>query len=175
MESRTTSKQIRTACHELVESLRAAGERVVLAESCTAGLIAASIAQIPGASDILCGSAVTYRNDTKARWLQVRNRDIEQYTAVSKQVAEQMLVGVLDATPEADLAAAITGHLGPNAPGEQDGEVFLATARRGEPTPQIEVVRVKLRSIARVARQREATMVAIQRLLERELRCDDAI
>jgi nicotinamide-nucleotide amidase len=70
---------------------------------------------------------------------------------------------------EADLAAAITGHLGPNAPTEQDGEVFVATGRREASSQQIEVVRFKLRATARVARQREATLVAIKRVLHREL------
>ncbi len=113
---------------ELVDALKVAETRLVLAESCTGGLIAAELASIPGVSQWLCGSAVTYRENTKIRWLDVSAESIAQQTAVSEQVAREMAIGVLKQTPEADLSAAITGHLGPNAPPGQDGLIFIGIA-----------------------------------------------
>ena len=93
----------------LVERLAENNVRVVFAESCTGGLVAATLAEVPGVSEFLCGSAVTYREDTKCEWLGVSADDIARHSAVSESVAGQMAIGVLERTPEADLAASITG------------------------------------------------------------------
>ena len=58
--------------------------------------------------------------------------------AVSAQVAGQMALAILEKTPEATLAAAITGHLGPGAPADQDGQVFMAVARRRPATKMVQ-------------------------------------
>lgn len=115
----------------VVEALRARKVRLVLAESCTAGLVAAILARVPGVSESLCGSAVVYQVETKARWLGVARRLLESPGPVSREVAVEMANGVLETTPQADVSAAITGHLGPNAPDGQDGLVFMAFAERG--------------------------------------------
>ena len=117
----------------LAELLERSTTRVVFAESCTGGLVSASLARVPGISEFHCGSAVVYRLDTKTRWLGVSDEMLCDVGAVSAPVAQAMAVGVLERTPEAELSAAITGHLGPNAPADQDGLVFIALARR---TPQ---------------------------------------
>jgi PncC family amidohydrolase len=106
--------------------------RLVLAESCTAGLVAATLARIAGISEWLCGSAVVYRLDTKHQWLDVPNALFHPPGpgVVSREVAEAMARGVLAHTPEAQIAAAITGHLGPNAPDDQDGLIGMAVARK---------------------------------------------
>lgn len=102
--------------------------KVVFAESCTAGRIAATLSKIPGISASLCGSFVTYRNASKNQWLDVRQDDLNspQIGPVSETVARQMAIGALDSTPEADVAVSITGHLGPNAPEELDGVAYSA-------------------------------------------------
>lgn len=105
-------------------------ERVVFAESCTAGLAAAALASVPGISQCLCGSLVTYREASKAAWLGVDAKLIAEFTAVSRQVTAAMARGALQRTIEADWAAAVTGHLGPGAPTEADGRVYVAVARR---------------------------------------------
>ncbi len=138
----------------------------MLAESCTAGLIAASLARIPGISEVLCGSAVTYRDDTKARWLRVGRTALRNAGAVSSQVAQQMAAGALAVTPEADLSAAITGHLGPAAPPGMDGLVYVAVGQRGKSHPVLSVARKQLAAGTRLARQREATLLVVQELLK---------
>jgi PncC family amidohydrolase len=106
--------------------------RVVFAESCTGGLIAATLAQNPGISEFLCGSAVVYRNATKMSWLGVRGSILDDPGTgpVSPQCAEAMARGALARTPEAQIALAIAGHLGPNAPVGLDGLVHIAIVHR---------------------------------------------
>ena len=59
---------LKKIAHDVAACLRSQPRRIVFAESCTGGLVAATLA-IPGISDSLCGSAVVYRLDTKTRWL----------------------------------------------------------------------------------------------------------
>jgi nicotinamide-nucleotide amidase len=124
----------------LAEELRARGLRIVFAESCTAGLLSATLSRIPGISEFLCGSAVTYRNGTKSAWLDVSASDLgdPEIGPVSRTVAEQMCRGVLATTPEADVAASITGHLGPDAPPELDGIAYVAVLLREEDDPTVQ-------------------------------------
>ena len=161
---------------QVSEQLKAKRLRIVLAESCTAGLLAATLGQIPGISESLCGSAVTYRNATKAGWLGVDTKllDDPAITAVSDPVARQMARGILMMTPEADLAVSVTGHLGPDAPTDQDGLVFVGIAQRKQSEQDIIVHRIELESSypqqqernvsLRVARQ-EALVQTIMKLL----------
>ncbi len=112
--------------------LKTTKTRVVFAESCTAGLISATLSRVPGISEYHCGSAVVYRLDTKSRWLGIDPGLLVDPGPgpVSDDVARLMAVGVLERTPEATFSAAITGHLGPNAPNHQDGLVFIGVAHR---------------------------------------------
>lgn len=126
MDRRDLTSQAR----RLVKLLREQERRVVFAESCTGGLVAATMTGSAGISENFCGSAVVYRVDTKARWLGVPRDILDNPGPVSRQVAEAMAAGVLENTPESDLAAAITGHLGPDAPPHQDGLVYVAIASR---------------------------------------------
>lgn len=114
----------------VAQALAQQNKRIVFAESCTAGLIAATLGRVPGVSENLCGSAVVYRLDTKAKWLDVPEPMLINPGAVSELVALAMAHGALTHTPEADLAAAVTGHLGPNAPESQDGLVFMSLVDR---------------------------------------------
>jgi nicotinamide-nucleotide amidase len=123
-------RELTALAGRVVEQLRARNARLVLAESCTAGLAAAILARIPGVSEFLCGSAVVYQPETKARWLHVSRESLRDPGPVSREVASQMAKGALEMTPQADLSAAITGHLGPGAPPSQDGLIFLAFAAR---------------------------------------------
>lgn len=124
---------------EVAHLLMAQRTRIVFAESCTAGLISAVLARVPGISEFHCGSAVVYRLETKSRWLGVPEALLVDPGPVSEAVARAMAVGVLDRTPEATVAAAITGHLGPGAPPEQDGLIYIGLARRDLDGPQIRV------------------------------------
>ena len=143
---------------ELAELLKSTSQRVVFAESCTAGYVAATLAAIPGASDFLCGSMAAYRNSSKEAWLNVRREDILSHTHVSETVAIQMALGVLHQTPEADVAVSITGHFGPAAPHGLDGVVFIATAFRHEDQLSLHnVIQRQLRGEGRLIRREEAT------------------
>jgi PncC family amidohydrolase len=154
----------------LARSLAELSVKVVFAESCTGGLIAASLAQVPGISDWLCGSAVTYRNDTKQQWLGVSGAKLIRPGAVSAVVAREMAVGVLDMTPEAEWSASVTGHLGPDAPRPLDGVIYVGIARRHHASSDMASVQVKatrhvLATEKRVPRQREAAALVMRQLL----------
>jgi nicotinamide-nucleotide amidase len=119
------------AATRLADQLRRKNVRIVFAESCTAGLVSAALATVPGISAWLCGSAVTYQDETKAGWLGVAPDELEEFTAVSAEVATSMARGVLKMTPKADLAVSVTGHLGPGSPPDSDGVIFIGTAFQG--------------------------------------------
>ncbi len=152
----------------LAESLARKQLKIVFAESCTGGLISAALAGVPGISEWLCGSAVTYRSPTKVAWLGVDAAQIAEHTAVCGRVALQMALGVLEKTPEADIALSITGHLGPAAPQEMDGLVFVGIAKRGKKVSlATDVVRSVLTTEGRLVRQREAASLVLLTALER--------
>ena len=158
-------KKIEEITQSLARTLAARNVRVVFAESCTAGLAAATLAIVPGISNFLCGSAVTYHERTKQDWLGVSADDLAQFTAVSEPVARQMAAGVLANTIEADYSAAITGHLGPDAPAEQDGLVYIALASRKSGAVQVRKVdRLFLQTSTRGERQHEAAATLLNRL-----------
>jgi nicotinamide-nucleotide amidase len=123
-------RELTALAGRVVGQLRARRTQIVLAESCTGGLAAATLARIPGVSEVLCGSAVVYQVETKARWLQVSRELLDHPGPVSREVAAAMAAGVLTSTPRADVSAAVTGHLGPGAPPAQDGLAYLAFAVR---------------------------------------------
>lgn len=97
----------------LGELLRERELTVSCAESCTGGNLAHRITQAPGSSAYFLGSVVSYANDVKAEVLHVSRRDIAQYGAVSKQVAESMAKGVA-ALMRTDCAISTTGIAGPD-------------------------------------------------------------
>lgn len=101
--------------------------KLVLAESCTAGLAAAALGGVPGGSAWLCGSAVVYRTETKVAWLKVDppHFDKPEPDSVGPRTSEALAEALLKHTPEAEIAAAISGHLGPDAPPELDGRIFI--------------------------------------------------
>ena len=117
---------------QLFLALEQTGDVLVLAESCTAGLIAATLARVPGMSRRLAGSFVVYQIDSKVAWLGVSAEMIQQHDVVSREVAESMATQALEHTPYATIAMSITGHLGPDAPVALDGVAWLAIARRGK-------------------------------------------
>lgn len=147
----------------IVHRLIAANQRVVFAESCTGGALAAELSSVPGASAVFCGSAVTYRQATKQAWIDVRPETLGQHSAESAETTREMALGVLKRTPEADYAIAVTGHYGPNAPPSLDGVVFVCIGQR----TGIELVvccehRWPLVSIERPSRRQET----VERVLE---------
>jgi nicotinamide-nucleotide amidase len=116
---------------EVVEANRKAGRRVAVAESCTGGLVAAAITEIPGASEMFEAAFVTYSNAAKIGQLKVSEELVETFGAVSVAVAWAMARGALLAS-EADVAVAITGIAGPGggSPSKPVGTVVFARAER---------------------------------------------
>lgn len=113
--------------------LHEAHVRLVLAESCTAGGVASALSVVPGISNHLCGSFVIYRNESKAQWLGVDRRllDDPAIGPVSREVTLLLARATLEHTSEADVGAAVTGHVGPGVEDAQlDGRVFFALTRR---------------------------------------------
>ena len=96
----------------IYEKLKSSGLTVSTAESCTGGNIAHRLTLIPGISDCFKGTVVAYHNELKINMLGVSAQDIEQYGAVSSQVATQMAEGARKVM-QTDLAVATTGIAGP--------------------------------------------------------------
>ncbi len=122
------SRQGETLAARVVALLKEHGKTVATAESCTGGLIAAALTDIPGSSAVIGTGVVSYSNDCKQRLLEVSEDTIQQYGVVSAPVATQMARGVRRAAA-ADVAVAVTGEAGPVASGQQPvGTVFIGLA-----------------------------------------------
>lgn len=115
---------------QLTNRLRQAALCLRTAESCTAGAIAARMARMPGASDVLAGGMVVYANELKQQWLQVPAALLEQHGAVSQAVVEAMAQGGCD---DHCVCVAVSGIAGPGGGSEQKpvGTVWLAVALPG--------------------------------------------
>ena len=127
----------RLVASKLIRLLKDKKHQLVLAESCTAGLAAATIAGVPGASSVLVGSSVVYQVPTKKQWLGISDQHFNDFDVVSGETSQAMAGGILKGTSWATIAAAITGHLGPEAPLELDGIAWATVAfRSAEHRPQ---------------------------------------
>ncbi|MBI3323853.1 MAG: competence/damage-inducible protein A [Candidatus Omnitrophica bacterium] len=111
--------------HRLVQQ----GKTLALAESCTGGLVADRLTNVPGSSRYLLMSVVAYENGVKARWLGVPRRALERFGAVSEPVAKAMAQGARGACG-ADIGIGITGIAGPtgSTPKKPVGLVYMALA-----------------------------------------------
>lgn len=127
------------------DQLEHAAAQIVLAESCTAGRVAAVLGELPGISNVLCGSFVVYRNTSKTAWLDISALALADPTVgpVSAEVTERLALAILDRTPEARFGFSITGHLGPGAPPSLDGTVFCCFVERGRES-EVRVDRLQL-------------------------------
>jgi len=119
----------------VLDACRQAGLRVATAESCTGGLVAGLLTEVPGSSDVLDRGFITYANRAKVEMLGVREDSLLRFGAVSEIVAREMAEGALERAG-VDLAVAITGIAGPGGgtPEKPVGLVHFACARRGFPT-----------------------------------------
>ena len=116
----------------LIELCRAKQLRVAAAESCTGGLLAATLTEIAGSSDVFDRGFVTYSNEAKQTMLGVAPATLASHGAVSRETAEAMAKGALVHAP-VDLAVSITGIAGPGGAvaGKPVGLVHFAAASRG--------------------------------------------
>lgn len=109
------------------------GLMLATAESCTGGLVAAALTDLPGSSEIVERGFVTYSNEAKSEMLGVSPPLIAHHGAVSAEVAEAMAQGVIGHAP-VDLAIAVTGIAGPTGASADKpvGLVYFAVVRRGQ-------------------------------------------
>lgn len=116
----------------LLRLLRDRRLMLATAESCTGGLIAATLTAIPGSSDVVERGFVTYSNEAKREMLGVSEESLAMAGAVSEEVARAMADGAL-ARSRADIALSVTGIAGPGGatPAKPVGLVFIGAARRG--------------------------------------------
>ena len=131
------SDELLGAAEVLLDSCRARGLRLTTAESCTGGLVASLMTEIPGSSDVVGRGFVTYSNEAKQELLGVRAQTLAAHGAVSGETAREMAAGALArAGPDADLAVAVTGVAGPGGGSAEKpvGTVWLAVASAGGET-----------------------------------------
>ena len=165
MSSALLPEEIENVARRVVEENRAANRKVVLAESCTGGLVAAALTEIPGSSAVLDRGFVTYSNEAKQESLGVPLEIIETFGAVSIACVWAMAQGAL-ANSKADVAVAISGVAGPGGgtPTKPVGTVVFARATRGqEDQPEGELK--SFGEIGRAEVRRQATLCALELLL----------
>jgi len=148
----------------VIEENRAAGRKVVVAESCTGGLVAAALTEIPGSSAVLDRGYVTYSNEAKSSELGVSEDLIDAFGAVSIACVYAMAQGALERSG-ADVAVAISGVAGPDGGTVHKpvGTVMFARAVRGGETPEAESKLFEGEDRAGVRLQ--ATLCALELLL----------
>jgi len=150
----------------VVAACRAAGLTVAVAESLTAGLVAARIADVPGASAVLRGGVVAYATDLKDRLLGVDPELLARVGAVDADVAVQMARGAAERLG-ADLGVATTGVAGPDPQdGREPGTVFVAVVRATGGVADGVLVRELALAGDRPAVRRGAVDAALALLLE---------
>ena len=149
----------------VIEENRAIGRTVALAESCTGGLVAAALTEIPGSSSVLDRGFVTYSNEAKIETLGVAGDLIETFGAVSIACAWAMAKGALDASG-ADVSVAVSGIAGPEGGSDLKpvGTVVFARALRdddSEPDGELKTFDGGTRSAIR----KQAALWALELLL----------
>ena len=151
---------------QVIEANRARGRRIAVAESCTAGLVAAALTEIPGSSDVFEAGFVTYSNEAKMDLLDVSLDVLETFGAVSIAVAWGMAQGVLNKS-EADVAVSITGIAGPEGGSDKKpvGTVVFARARRGADPNEIVADMKEFGNLGRGGIRLQAALCALELLM----------
>lgn len=125
--------ELKAKIADLADVLKDRNLKVATAESCTGGMIAAALTELPGASDWFDRGFVTYNNTAKHEMLGVSQSILEKYGAVSNDCVAQMVVGALK-NSNAQVAVAVSGIAGPGGeePGKLVGTVFLGWGLKDE-------------------------------------------
>ncbi|QNQ11272.1 CinA family protein [Sphingomonas alpina] len=154
------------AARRVVDANKAIGRRITVAESCTGGLVAAAITEIPGSSDVLEAGFVTYSNDAKLELLNVSPDILETFGAVSIAVAWNMAQSALEMSG-ADVAVAITGVAGPGGGTEKKpvGTVVFARAEKGADPGHVVADRKDFGDLGRGGVRLQAALCALELLL----------
>ena len=134
------SNELRALAARVLRACEARGWMLATAESCTGGMVAAALTDIPGSSSVVERGFITYSDAAKAECLGVAVALIETHGAVSEPVARAMAAGAL-AHSRAGLAVSVTGIAGPGggSAAKPEGLVHFACARRGGATAHARV------------------------------------
>ena len=159
-----TTREDETLEMAVVRLLHKYGLTVATAESCTGGLIAGRLVNVPGVSDVFREGFVTYSNKAKRKYLDVGKGTLKKYGAVSEQTAKEMAIGGAFAS-DSDLCIAVTGIAGPDGGGEDKpvGLVYIAAYMKD--TVTVEEYRFK----GNRQKIREQTVVKALDLLRRSI------
>lgn len=163
MERRNQLSRWENELQTITESLRAKRLTVGFAESCTGGLLSASLAALPGVSDVYMGSIVSYAYSAKTDLLGVSWETLNSLGAVSEEVALQMARGACERL-KANYSIAITGIAGPTGgtPEKPVGTVWFAV--KG---PGFEIAQKKVFSGNRVSVQEQSVDFALKLLISK--------
>ena len=126
-------QQKKTLAEEVVELLKVDELTVTTAESCTGGLVAARLVDVPGVSEVFKQGFITYSNKAKRKLLNVKKTTLKEFGAVSEKTAREMAKGAILASG-ADAAIATTGIAGPDGGTEEKpvGLVYIGVSVRGQ-------------------------------------------
>ncbi len=147
---------------ELLNILRTRGETITTVESCTGGLLAGRITDIPGSSEVFQRGVITYCDAAKAQMVHVKEETLAAYTAVSTQTAEEMAFGGAEEAG-AQACLSVTGYAGPPSDPEDTsvGLVYIGCFYNG----RVSVRELHLSGSRRKIRQ-EAVEEALKLLQE---------
>lgn len=159
-------KSFEFALEEISKILRSRKENLSFAESCTGGLLSATLCEKPGVSNIFLGSVVSYSNEVKVNLLAVKEDTLKSFGAVSVQVAKEMAQGA-SSRLKTNWAVSITGVAGP---GGGSVEKPVGTVCFSIVGPNIELVEKQVFSGQRTDIQRQAADYAAKLLLNQLLK-----
>jgi nicotinamide-nucleotide amidase len=137
---------------------------VATAESCTAGLVAGTLSEVPGVSSILDRGYVTYSNEAKHEMLGVPRETLQKHGAVSRETAEAMVRGVLGHA-RIDLAVSVTGIAGPDG-GSEEKPVGLVHFAAGTRTGKLTHIEKRFGNPGRAAVRKQSVLQAFRMLHE---------
>jgi len=150
---------------KIIEKLTENNQTISFAESCTGGRLAAAFTSVGGVSSVFHGSVVSYSNEIKQAWLDVKADTLEEHGAVSPECVEEMLKGIstMTETLESDYAIAISGIAGPTGGTNKKpvGTVYI-----GLQSPSDKKVYHCLFKGSRESIQEQSTTFAIHKLKE---------
>lgn len=163
------------AARRLLDICKRKNLTVATAESCTAGLVAGTLAEVPGISSMLERGFITYSNAAKQDMLDVSAATLARHGAVSRETAEEMARGALAHAP-VDLAVSVTGIAGPDGGSAEKpvGLVHFAAASR---SGQLLTAEKRFGDIGRAGIRKQAVLQAFRMLhdlAERETPCPPA-
>lgn len=154
------SKEHKEIALEIYQLLCDKGVTVGTAESCTAGMISATLTSVPGSSSYFIGGIASYANSVKTHMLGVPPQLLEEKTAVCEEVAIAMVRGALSSL-HCDYAVSVTGYAGPTADdGQSVGTIWIAAGRKAH----IDTIQLT-EDHGREENVRNATLVAMKLLL----------